>query len=510
MPAGRRGLGLRRFIPTLYPTVVGAAYVALVVVSNGINLSSAFRVVVITTLAIFGASVLINLLMRDRNRAGVPTLALVFLALFGEYPRIAAVLFVILALVLVERVISIWRRTRVPWRTITLVGNVFGLVVVVIVAISGLQNGTWGRLVRGLDIRAPVADAGGPAADRPDVYVILLDGYERPSKMPEVFGFDDDDFTSALKDRGFDVASQSRANYLLTTLSVPSLLNMRHVADLLPAKPAYDAADRSSLRSFSADNEVFREMKRLGYETVTIPSGFDEVTVRGADRVLDPEELNEFEIAMARTTAVGGLIEAVAPTFFDDSQRSRVIHTLDMVAELAEAHDGRPLFAFAHVASPHGPMVFGPDGEALPGPGLDRFFDNDPRGLGISPQEFSRRYIGQIHYLNTQALEMVDRILAASAEPPVLVLLSDHGSAVGMNWEDVAHSDLDERSANLFAALTPGRRNVFPEDISLVNVFGNLFRAYYGVEVAHQPDTIYRWDDRKTSLIPVARDWPAP
>jgi len=494
----------------LYPTVVGAAYVALVVVANEIDLISASRVIVITTLSILAVSALINLLMRDRNRAGVPTLALVFLALFGEFPRIATVLFVIVALVSIERVISVWRPTRVPWRTITLVGNVFGLIVVVIVAISGLQNGTWGRLIRDLEPRAPVADAGGPAADRPDVYVILLDGYERPSKMREVFGFDDEGFASSLEERGFVVASQSRANYLLTTLSVPSLLNMKHVADLLPPKPAYDAADRSSLRSFSEDNEVFRVMKRLGYETVTIPSGFDEVTVRAADQVLDPGDVNEFEIAMARTTAVGGWIEAIAPTFFDDSQRSRVIHTLDMVAGVAEARDGRPLFAFAHVASPHGPMVFGPDGEAMPGPGLDKFFDNDARGLGMSHQEFSRRYIGQVRYLNARVLDVVDRILAASAEPPILVLLADHGSGMGMNWQDVAHSDLDERSANLFAAFTPGRSNVFPDDISLVNVFGTLFAAYYGVEVAHQPDAIYRWDDRMTSLIPVARDWAAP
>src|SRR4029078_1418472 len=128
------------------------------------------------------------------------------------------------------------------------------------------------------------------------------------------------------------------------------------------------------------------------------------------------------------------------------------------------------------------PMVFGPDGEAVPGPGRDKFFVNDALGLGMSREGCSRRYSGQVNYLNTRVLQMVDRILAASAKPPVVVLLADHGSGMGMNWDDVAHSDLDERSANLFAALTPGRRNVFPDDISLVNVFGTLFGAYYGVD----------------------------
>ncbi len=71
--------------------------------------------------------------------------------------------------------------------------------------------------------------------------MILLDGYERPNKMPEVFGFDDSAFTGALESRGFRVASDSRSNYLLTALSVPSLLNMRHIGDLFQAKPNYDA-----------------------------------------------------------------------------------------------------------------------------------------------------------------------------------------------------------------------------------------------------------------------------
>jgi hypothetical protein len=104
---------------------------------------------------------------------------------------------------------------------------------------------------------------------------------------------------------------------------------------------------------------------------------------------------------------------------------------------------------------------------------------------------------------------MVDRILAASREPPVIVLLSDHGSGLGMNWDDVAHSDLDERTANLFAALTPGRQQVFRHDVTLVNVFGTLFGAYYGIDIARQSDTMYRWDDRMTSLIPIGRDWAA-
>jgi len=100
-------------------------------------------------------------------------------------------------------------------------------------------------------------------------------------------------------------------------------------------------------------------------------------------------------------------------------------------------------------------------------------------------------------------LDVVDRILAASADPPVIIVLSDHGSGSGLNWEDLAHSDLDERSANLLATYTPGHPKVFPNNITLVNLFGAFFRAYFDIDVPRQPDAIYRWDDTLTHLIKV-------
>ena len=202
--------------------------------------------------------------------------------------------------------------------------------------------------------------------------MILLDGYERPDKMPELFGFDDRPFVDALRKRGFDVGTRSRSNYLLTSLSLPSLLNMRHVGEMFAAQPGGDGTYRAMVRSFSADNAVFREMRSLGYQTTAIASGFEEVAIRSADRVIDTGELNEFELAMARETSVGRWVSAIAPALFSDSQRSRVRNALSAIAKTANEPHDRPIFAFAHIPSPHGPIVFGPDGEpvqaAAPGP----------------------------------------------------------------------------------------------------------------------------------------------
>ena len=39
-----------------------------------------------------------------------------------------------------------------------------------------------------------------------------------------------------------------------------------------------------------------------------------------------------------------------------------------------------------------------------------------------------------------------------------------------------------ERTGNFFAAITPGREDVFPDDISPVDLFRLLFDAYYDTD----------------------------
>ena len=290
----------------------------------------------------------------------------------------------------------------------------------------------------------------------------------------------------------------------VTALSLPSLLNMRHVGEMFTAQPGGDGIYKAMLRSFSADNAVFREMRSLGYETTAIASGFEDVAIRAADRAIDTGELNEFELAMARETSVGKWVSAVAPTLFGDSQRSRVRNALGAIEKTASQPHDRPMFAFAHIPSPHGPIVFGPKGEAVQAPPLDHLFDDNAHDLRLTPEAFGRRYTGQVDYLNGLVLNTVDGILDASPRPPVIILLSDHGSGSRLNWTDLAHSDLDERSANLVATYTPGRSDVFPDDITLVNFFGTLFNAYFGTDIAAKPETIYRWDDNLTHLVPIS------
>ncbi|HKG56019.1 MAG TPA: hypothetical protein VKA85_02115, partial [Candidatus Limnocylindrales bacterium] len=384
------------------------------------------------------------------------------------------------------------------------IGNMAGVIVLLAVTIRAGQDGTLAALAD--DVRAegpgflrPAAASVAPrsvgAAERPDIYVLLLDGYLRPDKQAALFGHDDEPFVTALETRGFDVAARTRSNYLLTIMSLASALNMRHLTDepALAALPGDDLRQIRGARHLINDNEVFRELRSRGYEIVALSAGFEEVALRSADRFIDTGQLNEVEILTFRQTLLGNLISFVAPDVFAASQRARIDAAFSEAARVASEPHTRPRFFFIHVPSPHAPVVYDASGGPVAARDLTTFYEESGPARGLTRAQFGAAYSGQIEYLNRKAVGLVDDIRRASSSPPVILVMSDHGTASDFRFSDPEHGDLDERSSNFFAAFTPGHDAIYDDDITLVNVFGRLLDAYFGTHHDAQPDTLYTW-----------------
>jgi hypothetical protein len=69
-----------------------------------------------------------------------------------------------------------------------------------------------------------------------------------------------------------------------------------------------------------------------------------------------------------------------------------------------------------------------------------------------------------------------------------VILFSDHGPQEYFDPVAPSAAELDERSANLFAARTPGHPGLFPDDITLVNVIPTLSNAYLGTALPLEPN----------------------
>jgi hypothetical protein len=73
----------------------------------------------------------------------------------------------------------------------------------------------------------------------------------------------------------------------------------------------------------------------------------------------------------------------------------------------------------------------------------------------------------------------------------VVIVFSDHGPQTLLSYADPDDRGIETRLANLFAARTPGRPRLFPDDVTLVNVLPILFNGYLGTNLPLQPDATY-------------------
>jgi len=386
------------------------------------------------------------------------------------------------------------RRSMVSRVTATRILNRAAAVLLLATVVFGLING---RLVgavddlrQGIGLEAWEAEAaGGSDAAGPDMYVILLDGYPRADVLEYAFDIDNSPFVEALEERGFHVADNSHSDYLWTHVSVPSALNMAYVEQIPAMREVIDGRQprQPTLRRTIANNAAFDAARDAGYTTIAVGAGFEEVAPRQADVYLDGGQLNEFEISLLMSTWAGDLVSILAPDFASSQQRQRILYNLDVLPEIAASSDDESDLVFAHVPAPHQPTVFGEEGSAVAVPLSDGWFADSPEERGEAKDEFIDRYRAQLPYLNERVLDTIDGILARSDEPPVIVLFADHGSASSVDWnvtdpEEADPARLLERTGNLFAALTPGHDDVYPDDVSPVDLFRLLFDAYLGTE----------------------------
>ncbi len=441
----------------------------------------------------FGAAVLIGILL-GWGRAN---------SILASYLRQGLPLKIVLGLVAVAALVAgawlFWRFVRRPggWPGVTYALNVVGVIFVAVGLFGAVRSGALTTAASELvaPARTPIGEA---AAGAPNIYLVLLDGYPRHDVIERVYDWDNSAFIDALTQRGFAVGTANSSNYLITPYTLMSMWHMRHVPDISDMQPVLsgDRPFEPTVRQTVNRNAAFELLRERGYQIVAVAPPWEDVAVREADVYIDNGGINEFETSLVERTALDQVVRTAAPDFLFQQERDRVTYAFEQMERISASTAARPRFVFVHVPAPHMPAVFGPSGEPVR-MGYQQFFwvDSAPQ-RGITRNEFLTLSRGQVQYISSAALPAIDVLLANDPEA-VVIVLGDHGSGVGMDWEDVPGSDLGERFGNLFAARTPGRSGVFDLDGSLVNVFPALFDSYFSVTVPRQPDLHYAWRDGK-------------
>ena len=327
----------------------------------------------------------------------------------------------------------------------------------------------------------------------PDIYYIILDAYAREDILRDVFNYDNTEFVSFLKERGFYVAGHSYSNYAWTLFSLSSSLNLDYLSSGVPPDEMQRDFDQRVQRQFQ-HNKVVGLLREHGYKCISFTSGYAEVDEMDIDATLKPGlVLSEFQnriISMTPLRTVLGRTEYLSQY---SMHRKRILYTLDQLPNLR--HYGHPLFAFAHVTMPHPPFVLDENGR--PVQAQRPFILTDGLAFfasGVTPSEYVSGYTKQVTYVSKRMMKIIDQIIRDTPDA-VILLQADHGSRFRLT-ERLETTDVREAMGILNAYRLPGRdaQRLLYERISPVNSFRVVFNAYFGTDYPMLEDRSYSSD----------------
>jgi len=332
------------------------------------------------------------------------------------------------------------------------------------------------RAVKALSEQNQIQIKDETSADRPDIYLIVLDGHGRSDVLQSEFGFDNSQFISGLESMGFYVANCSQSNYASTNYSLTSMFQMDYIElvngrDKLPPlkKTPFLEALRANgysiitFENYASGHFDLGEDLRLSRHQFAL----GEISLSGG--------LNEFEKIMLNTSITRLFLDTEIIPGFNENELVKLedyehyLQTKYILAKLPDVPKLKsPKFVFVHILVPHIPQVFTPDGAFR--------YPEDPSRNG---------YRDNVEFIDKSILPSIQQILAESEKPPVIILMGDHGPPANLGSPTLRMHNLDayfvnsETKSKLYNSITP------------VNSFRIISDEYFGSDYPLLEDVSY-------------------
>ena len=309
-------------------------------------------------------------------------------------------------------------------------------------------------------------------ASLPDIYYIILDGYARADVLEQHYGHDNSPFLDALRNKGFAINERGYANYYWTFLSLASSLNMAYLPEVLGSMPDPRSVDRTAAYERIRNNAVAQILRGEGYRFVQLQSTWGATLSNDHADTFVSCSTGLFAIEFFRTIAEASwlrVLTAHASTTLADCHKKNFRSLVDLASEPG------PKFVLAHFVLPHHPYLFDRHGNVLRDATIANQFDFQARLW-----EKRDSYLDQLLYVNDTVLTTIAQIQERSAQPPVIVLQSDHGPHLGRQDSEERRA----RLANLAAFRLPDApADLIPQGDSPVNFFRRILSFYFGAEL---------------------------
>jgi len=401
---------------------------------------------------------------------------------------------------------NVWEKYFPQKRIMTLTGyvNIFAIVLLIYPALVIFEfaiNSGWNLIAsRNEFIPTDNYQPKLTAKVKPDIYLLVLDGYGREDVLAELYSTDNSPFIGELKERGFFVAENSHSNYLQTPLSFSSFLNFSYI-NTATGIMGTKSTNRLPLFDLIEYSRAIVLLKELGYKLITTESGFQFTEFEDSDTILSPfsTSLNTFERFFLSTTALDAFSEINEPFshILQDklaipsysTHRANVLFSFEVLRNSIPKMES-PKFVIVHIVSPHPPFVLNQSGNPIV-PNRP-YMPGDGEAFGGNSKEYQRQYAEQVGFANGEVLAAIDSILANSNTPPIIILQGDHGPGSLLRRDNINNTCLWERSSILNAYYLPGGNSstLYPE-ITPVNTFRVIFNLYFGTAYEMLPDKTY-------------------
>lgn len=336
------------------------------------------------------------------------------------------------------------------------------------------------------------------AKDRPDIYYIIVDAYAGEAILKQVYDFDNQPFTDALRERGFFVGDKSRSNYHLTELSLASSLNMRHIHDV----GLHEFKTRIPIRQMIAESSVARFLTNRGYKTIALETGKSDTQCKGFDQYFPVgNALNDYQDVLYHGTLLPKLLELVGNPVPSAARRhgERTIKTLEAIPTVVTP-GSQPSFVFSHLLAPHPPFVNDSAGQVVDLHGYYLLADSThfTACYDYDLEIYRNAYRSQVAFINQKLMEMVDRI-QDSDRSSVIIIQADHGPRMGFGTNpsaEVRPEDVNLRFQEAYSILNA---IYLPEDLNPefyssmtpVNTFRLIFNEMFDARLNLEPDDSY-------------------
>lgn len=296
---------------------------------------------------------------------------------------------------------------------------------------------------------------------KPDIYLIVADGYPGNIQLKDLFHFDNSKFENALRERGFFIVDSSRSNYNFTQHSIASMLSLSYLKGITHVNS--NKTDIQICRDKIKNSPVISYFENEGYQFYN-HSIFDSkeqpsiATPSFLTRKLEPITRHTFTYRIMKDLGYHLVTTLKIPFMVKKYLTLDLINNQKIYSatqKTVHKKANKPKFVYTHLVMPHHPFFYDSTGKQLPLELLqdEFYYDKNAR-------------ISYLKYTNNELLKLIDEIKISSREP-VIFLVGDHGI------REIKES-FDQRYLfiNLNAILLPERNyDKLYKGMSNVNIF---------------------------------------